>query len=168
MTKTSVVAALAACAIGGTVQAQTACPCNGGLGTQVATAAELQTLLSNKMVCATVGSEQWQEWHNGATSGPVVDYKRGPGDTVDPAATVGSYAIAGDATITYTYGSASYRYAVCRNGTATTFCGAAFGGRDITGATVSATPGLQSCASITPASASVLARPLIQPPQKKK
>jgi hypothetical protein len=118
------------------------------------------------MVCAAVGSEQWQEWHNGGPSGSVVDYKRGPSDPVDPAATVGSYSIASDATITYTYGSQSYKYAVCRNGTATTFCGAAFGGRDITGATVSSSGGLQSCAGITPASALTRTAPLL-PPNKK-
>ena len=122
----------------------------------------LQQLLGGKMVCANLGNEQWQEWHNGTTSGPVVDYKKGPGDPVDPSETVGSYAIsangAADATVAYTYGSSTYRYAVCQNGTSVAFCGASFGGRDILGAVVSAAPGLQSCSGIGAASNSRTSR----------
>lgn len=129
--------------------AQSSCPCTpaGQL-----TAAELVTLLSGKMVCAESGSEKWQEWHNSAT-GEVTDYKRGPADAVDPSEMVGSYAVNVDDTVSYTYGGATYKYAVCPQGASAlyAFCGAAFGGRDITGVLVGGS-GLQSCSTVTPAS----------------
>jgi hypothetical protein len=150
-------ALLLSMALIGAAQGQT-CSCSGN-GTKLGTA-EIQALLSNKMVCASVGGEQWQEWHNGNAGGPLVDYKKGPGDQVDPSATVGSFSISSD-TVTYTYGSQSYQYEVCQTPSGTTFCGAPFGGRNITGAIVSGSPGLRSCNGVTPAAAT--ARPIQVP-----
>jgi len=129
-------------------QAQS-CPCNGGVGTLLSSGTATQSVLANKMVCAQVGSERWQEWHNGGSSGPVVDYKLGPSNPVDPTSTVGSYAISADGTISYTYGSSTFRYAVCQTGGTYAFCGASFGGRDILNAAVPASAGLQNCSNVT-------------------
>jgi hypothetical protein len=109
-------------------------------------------LLANKMVCGNVGGEVWQEWHNGASSGPVVDYKMGPGDPKDPSSTVGSYTTNADNTVTYTYGSGGgpYTYDVCYVGASNTYtyCGASHGGRNITGVRIGGT-GLTSCSAVS-------------------
>jgi hypothetical protein len=132
-------------ALSGVAQAQSGCPCDASA--TLISGAALPALLGNKMVCGNVGGEQWQEWHNGSSSGPVVDYKRGPGHSVDPSTTVGTYAVSGN-TVTYTYGSQSYTYAVCLGNTGRyVFCGAEFGGRNITGVRVGGS-GLQSCTGV--------------------
>ena len=162
--KTIVLAALTT-ALSGAAQSQ-ACICNGGSGTQLTTVAAVQAVLANKMVCAAVGGEQWQEWHNGGASGPVVDYKMGPGHAVDPSSQTGTYQLvdlagnprisrvqrAAGAAVDYTYGANTYTYGVCQTGATYAFCGVAFGGRDITGARVSSTGGLQPCSSVAAAS----------------
>ena len=165
MIKKTIVLAAFALTLSTAAQSQT-CICNGGSGTQLTTVAAVQAVLANKMVCAAVGVEQWQEWHNGVTSGPVVDYKMGPGHPVDPPSAVGTYQVvdlaasprisraqrAAGAAVAYTYGAKTYTYGVCQTGATYAFCGAAFGGRDIMGARVSATGGLQSCSSVAAAS----------------
>lgn len=136
----------------GAAQAQSTCPCVAN-GTRTTNQAALVSLLSNHMVCASVGGEKWQEWHNGSTAsgGPVVDYKLGPTDPKDPSATVGGYVIGADNTVSYTYGSSTYTYAVCSTpSSGYAFCGAAFGGRDITGAVIGGS-GLQSCTGLSSA-----------------
>lgn len=150
-TKTST-ALMLALSLGGlaSAQAQT-CPCGGG--TLLTTGAAVQTLLQGRMVCATFGSERWQEWHNGGAAGELQDYKRGPTDPVDPSEVVGSYLIndtvaGGGAGVRYTYGTNSYAYRVCQSGATVSFCGAALGGRDIIGARVATTGGPQSCATV--------------------
>ena len=162
--KTMVLAALTL-VLSGTAQSQT-CICNSGSGTQLTTVAAVQAVLANKMVCAAAGAEQWQEWHNGGASGPVVGYKMGPGHPVDPSSAAGTYQVvdltanprisraqrAAGAAVAYTYGANTYTYGVCQTGATYAFCGAAFGGRDIMGARVSATGGLQSCSSVAAAS----------------
>lgn len=61
----AIVATLAA---SGAAQAQTpTCSCDA-TAVRTASSAVLSTLLGNKMVCGNVGSEQWQEWHNGGSS----------------------------------------------------------------------------------------------------
>ena len=161
--KTIVLAALTL-ALGGTAQSQT-CICNGGSGTQLNTVAAVQAVLANKMVCAAVGADQWQEWHNGGANGPVMDYKMGPGHPVDPSSAVGTYRVVDlaanptisrtqrgvGAAVAYTYGANTYTYGVCQTGATYAFCGAAFGGRDITAARVSATGGLQPCSNVAAA-----------------
>jgi hypothetical protein len=129
---------------------QPSCPCDSS-ATRTPTVLALTQLLSNKMVCGSSGGDSWQEWHNGSSSGPVVDYKLGPGDPVDPSTTVGSFTINADNTVSYTYGSTSYKYAVCSTARSTyTFCGAAYGGRDLTDLMIGGN-GLQSCVSVAAA-----------------
>lgn len=99
---------------------------------------QLSTVLGNKTVC--VGSAPtWtaQEFHSGATSGSLIDYKRGPGHAVDPSATVGSWAIAGsgnNATVTYSYtGGSTYSWEVFDNGGgAFSFCSGGSSGAEAT------------------------------------
>jgi len=123
----------------GAAQAQS-CSC-GGTGTLDQTA--LSQLVPGKTVCATLGNDSWQEFHQGSAGslgGSLIDYKKGPGDAVDPTETVGSWSISGG-TITHTYGgSSSYSYTVCKiSDTQVTFCG--------NSAPISATlrPGQVSC-----------------------
>ena len=142
--KNAITAALLALAFVGAAQAQSACTCT--TGTRTASAAALSSLLSGKMVCAAVGSEVWQEWHN---AGSLVDYKMGPADRNDPSTVVGSYVVNGDNTISYTYGASTYKYEVCSTASgAYAFCGAQFGGRDILGARVGGKGQLTSCTTV--------------------
>lgn len=137
--------------IGGAAQAQTTtCSCNSSAARTV-DASALAALLSNKMVCGNVGGEVWQEHHNGSASGSLVDYKKGPTDPVDPTTTVGSYVVNSDNTVTYAYsGGGTYTYDVCyvSSSNTYTFCGAAYGGRNITGTRIGGA-GLASCSGIT-------------------
>lgn len=110
--------------------AQQACPC--GSGTRVVGDA-LATLLGGRTVCASAGNESWQEFHSGASSGQLIDWKKGPQDPVDPTEAVGSWQVGNDL-VTYTYGSTSYAYSVCTvPGETLNFCSAS---RNVTGATV--------------------------------
>jgi len=86
------------------------------------------TAIFGKTVCATIGSQKWQEYHGGGlTGGSLIDYKKGPSDPVDPTKTVGSWNTSGtDASsqVTYNYGSGgSYSYAVHLSGGTYTLCG---------------------------------------------
>jgi len=80
----------------------------------------IATLLSNKYGCAIRGDEKWNELHQGTGLGPnnVQDYKKGPGDPIDPTKVVGTYKItdngaASPGTILYDYGpAAKYTYVV--------------------------------------------------------
>ena len=120
-------------------QAQSTCSCGG---TQVVGSA-LQTLLSNRTVCAASGNESWQEFHHPA--GPLVDWKKGPSDPVDPSETVGSWSLGGNK-VNYNYGSGgTYQYDVCVAGSTVNFCG---GSRNITGATLR--QGQVSCSASAP------------------
>lgn len=129
--------AMAALALGGTARAQCACD---GSATRTADATVLASLLSDKMVCANLGNDTWQEHHK--PGGELWDYKLGS-DARDPSAMVGSYTINADNTVTYNYGTSSFSYQVCRAnaGGLFTFCGPS----KITNAKISDTPGLQSC-----------------------
>jgi hypothetical protein len=117
------------------------CSCAPG-SKQTTNNTQLVNLLTNRMVCANVGNEKWQEHHN--PNGKLWDYKLGPTDTRDPSAEVGTYSIANNL-VTYNYGSESYTYAVCAVGTSSyTFCGQ----RTISGAKVGGS-GLTSCAGVS-------------------
>lgn len=162
-------------AFAGAAQAQDNCPCNGGVGTQLTgtTNPTLGAALAGKMVCGAVGNERWQEWHNGtAASGVVVDFKRGPGHPVDPSGQVGTYSVStagATSTVSYAYGgSNNYAYRVCRVGsTSYAFCGAALGGRDITGVIVGGSGSLQSCDMVVnQAGTTAGARPQVKTPTK--
>lgn len=79
--------------------------------------------LGGKTVC--VGSAPtWtnQEYHSGATSGPLIDYKRGPGHAVDPTSTIGSWSIAGDQIQYFYTGGATYIFDVYEKSGAYSFC----------------------------------------------
>jgi hypothetical protein len=133
-------------AYAGAAQAQAVCSCNAQ-ATRTADQAMLTTLLSGKMVCGNVGSERWQEWHNGSSSGPIVDYKLGPTHPVDPSKTIGNYTVNADNTVTYNYGAgAPYTYDVCFVAASNTYtyCGANYGGRNITSVRIGGA-GLQNC-----------------------
>lgn len=113
--------------------------------------AQLTALLPGKVVCARNGLEwKWQELHvgaPGATSGALIDYKKGPNDPVDPSKNVGNWQIAGNgnnATVVYSYtafGAAGpYSHTVHDNGNGTySFCG---GGPEVV-ATVQSGPACQ-------------------------
>jgi hypothetical protein len=157
ITKTSL-AALLTLACAGAAQAQS-CACDPR-STRTANNAALVALLANRMVCGQVDGEKWQEWHNGTGGGPIVDYKLGPTDKSDPSTTVGTYSVSNNS-VTYDYGSGgTYKYDVCvsSSGTSYTFCGAQYGGRDISGAMIGGN-GLQSCAVLA---AAVSARPPVK------
>ena len=153
MSKKLAIAALLALA--GAAQAQTlppsTCSCDATPGaTRTVTNADLVLLLTNRMVCGNVGGEKWQEWHNGSSSGPIVDYKLGPGVAPDPSTQVGTYAVSNNE-VTYTYdgGGGTYKYEVClaSGGGSYTFCGAKNFGRDITGVKIGGS-GLQNCSAV--------------------
>ena len=111
-------------------------------GTIVFPAAVLRSTLSGHTVCATRGSERWQEFHD--PSGSLIDYKRGPADPVDKTETVGTWATSIAvfvATVTYNYGSGgTYIYTLRKQTDGTyDFCGS--GGNNVFGATVMAGSG---------------------------
>jgi hypothetical protein len=69
-------------------------------------------VLVGSTACYPSAGPNWtnQEYLSG---GNVIDYKKGPGDPVDPTSQVGTYVINGDDTITYQYGgSDNYTYSV--------------------------------------------------------
>lgn len=104
--------------------------------TQV-TGAALATLISGQTVCATRGSDRWQEQHQGGPlSGSLSDYKKGPTDPIDPTETVGTWSVNTTAnTVTYTYtGGSSYTYSVYNDGGTYSFCTAPGGAVVVTGA----------------------------------
>src|SRR6185436_20314716 len=78
-------------------------------------AARLTMMLPGKYVCVgTFPNATWNELHGGAANNTgsisdiITDYKKGPGDPVDPSEQVGTYSITGGAAagqITYNYGS---------------------------------------------------------------
>ena len=88
---------------------------------------QLQDLLGGNTVCATRGSDRWQEEHR--VGGQLWDYKLGPSHKVDPSKELGSWSVGGvdDSEVTYNYtafGSlVSYTFTVFDNGNGTySFC----------------------------------------------
>jgi hypothetical protein len=74
------------------------------------TGAQLVSTLNGKYVCAKrpPNGDTWNEFHRGVGTGPfpIIDYKRGPADPVDPSEVVGTYKIdTTNNTVTYDYGS---------------------------------------------------------------
>lgn len=87
---------------------------------------QINSLLVGKMVCATVGSDKWQEEIN--TDGTLYDWKLGPNHAVDPRTQVGNWSIVGtgvNTKIRFSYtGDTSYDYSVDQiNATTFDFCG---------------------------------------------
>lgn len=116
--------------------------------------ANLQNFLAGKMVCAAIpGGDRWQEHHQGSgvTASPLVDYKKGPSDLVDPSKQVGTWQASNgaDATVTYTYGSLIYTYLVCAVPNIATAASITFvpsgAGTLITGATLFASGAPTAC-----------------------
>ena len=111
-------------------QAQAACTGN----TRISSVTTLSNLLGNKTVCfpaTTVDPMTWQEKHvrvGAATTGALIDFKRGPGHPVDPSATVGTWTVTGsngqNARVVHDYGAGvTYSYSVHDNGDGThSFC----------------------------------------------
>ena len=133
--KTLILAASASIALASFSEAATA-GCSAPASTPINTVSALTTLLSGKTVCvpdATPASWKWQEYHQ--AGGDLVDYKKGPSDTIDPSEKVGTWAVSGNtngqrARVTHDYGTGGkYTYTVFDNGGAKySFCG---GGQDI-------------------------------------
>jgi len=88
---------------------------------------QLTTLLTGKTVCGSAGTDQWQEEHK--ASGELWDYKKGPGDPVDPEEKVGTWSVQSggiaSGKINYQYdGGTGFSYTVYDNGNGTySFCG---------------------------------------------
>ena len=79
-------------------------------GSTRVTGTALNTLIEGNTVCATRGSEVWQEQHR--AGGQLWDYKMGPGHPVDPTKQVGTWSISRSA-VTYCYtGGLCYSYSV--------------------------------------------------------
>jgi hypothetical protein len=140
-------------AYAGLAQAQSTTICTCDSSAVRVDSGTLTGLLTNKMVCGKIGSEVWQEWHNGGAVGQLVDYKKGPGDPVDPSAVVGSYVVNGDNTVSYSYPvppTATYKYDVClvSSTNSYTFCGANYGGRNVVGVRIGGA-GPTSCSGVS-------------------
>lgn len=82
--------------------------------TNQVTGSAINTLLSGSLVCGRPAAgyggstaDRWQEEHQ--AGGQLFDYKRGPGDPVDPREQVGTWASSGNS-VTYTYGSGTVTY----------------------------------------------------------
>jgi hypothetical protein len=79
---------------------------------------QLEGTFGGNTVCATRGNDSWQEYHQ--VGGALIDWKRGPNDTVDPSKQVGTWSIqgtGGNASMVYDYGSGgTFSYQVYDNG----------------------------------------------------
>lgn len=121
----------------GNAVAQQNCPCAGG---SRLSAADISTLLSGKTVCAVLGTDRWQEWHNGASFFELGENFANP-DLAGTWSTSGSGA---NAIVSYAYtGGSTWAYNVCQDGANVHFCSATPGGRNVTNAIVRA--GKASC-----------------------
>lgn len=121
-----------------TAQAQVACPCGGGTRMD---ATQINSTLNGNTVCAILGAERWQEWHNGSAIFEL-------GNNPPGGENVGTWSVAGtdanDSTVTYNYGSGgSYPYSMCVEGATPPFSYHFCGAKIITNATVQ--PGQGGC-----------------------
>lgn len=91
------------------------------------TASQLTLLLNSNMVCGSAGTDRWQEEHR--AGGELWDFKKGPGDPVDPEERVGTWSVlsGGHAAglVNYVYsGGSTFSYTVYNDGGGTySFCG---------------------------------------------
>lgn len=101
----------------------------------------LTTLVSGNTVCATKGTDKWQEQHR--SGGQLWDYKKGASDPVDPSKQVGTWRIASNE-VTYSYtGDSSYTYSVHDEGGGASYSFCSNGSVVVSGATFK--PGNSSC-----------------------
>lgn len=103
----------------------------------------IRSLVGGNTVCGRPGasypggagsSDRWQEEHQGANSGPLVDYKLGDGHPIDPRKQVGTWDTVGAATarIEHAYtGGPTYQWTVHNNTTYYSFCTAAGGAEHV-------------------------------------
>lgn len=100
-----------------TSQAQQSCPCGGG---SRMTDTQISNLLGSNTVCAIVGNERWQEWHNGNAIYELGNNANGEN--------VGTWSVIGTgdtALVNYNYGTGgAYSYVVCDQNPLYHFCGA--------------------------------------------
>jgi len=120
-------------AISGMWAGQALAQCSAGAGT---TQVVLLSRLQGTTVCGRPGAnypgpggvgspDRWQEQH--LAGGQLWDYKKGPGDAVDPSKQMGTWSVANDtsasATITHSYtGGPSFTYTVFNTGGVLSFC----------------------------------------------
>ncbi len=80
------------------------------------------TALSGKTLCVTKSNgDRFQEFHQGASGGDLIDYKRGT-NPVDPTKKVGTWRAEGN-DVVYDYGRGmQYRYTVYQRGNSGNFC----------------------------------------------
>jgi len=101
----------------------------------------LTTLISGNTVCATQGTDKWQEQHRSGAQ--LWDYKKGSSDPVDPSKQVGTWVIASN-NVTYSYtGGPSYTYTVHDEGGGASYSFCSNGSVVVGGATFK--PGNSSC-----------------------
>ncbi|MFO1325810.1 MAG: hypothetical protein U1F56_00510 [Rubrivivax sp.] len=100
----------------GTTRVTSGTPADGGTS-----GGNFAGFITNARVCASRGTDRWQEWHQ--SGGPLFDWKLGPGHAMDPRKQVGTWTSSNgaNATVTHTYGSNSYVWAICRTNAAAPF-----------------------------------------------
>ena len=100
--------------------AQLTCSCIPSLPRISGTA--LSNLIVGQTACATLGGSSWQSYHQ--SGGSLIDYKKGPGDPVDPSKVMGTWSINNDK-VQYNYGTGGlFEYEVCGTSSSATYCGA--------------------------------------------
>jgi len=105
------------------------------------TGSALTTLVSGNTVCATVGTDKWQEQHRSGAQ--LWDYKKGASDPVDPSKQVGTWGI-GANSVTHSYtGGPSYTYTIHDEGGGASYSFCSSGSVVVSGATFK--PGNSSC-----------------------
>ncbi|MBG6080408.1 hypothetical protein [Rubrivivax gelatinosus] len=83
-------------------------------GTTRLSRGQINSQIIGNTMCATSGGDRWQEYH--ASSGDLIDYKKGPADPVDPSEKVGTWVINGavaNTVLVHRYDSQSFSWAVC-------------------------------------------------------
>ena len=116
---------------GGTTRVISGTPASPNSG-----AGDFLTFITNATSCAARGGGRWQEVH--ATNLDLIDWKFGSTSTMDPTKKVGTWSATtgASATVTHTYGSTSYTWAICQVGTALTYTLVSPTAGTVTGATV--------------------------------
>jgi len=95
--------------------------------------------ITGATICAARGTDRWQEFH--ASNGDLIDYKLGPEsptNKVDPTKKVGIWSASNgaNATVTHTYGTTNFEWAICRVGTGLTYTLVSLTGGTVNGATI--------------------------------
>jgi hypothetical protein len=119
MIRRALLAGVATIGLAGGARAQCSCAANQVTNGYTAQDQNLSGAAAGQTVCVANGAG-WenQEYHaSGPTTGVLIDYKKGPGDPIDPTKTIGTWMISGTGTstaVTYSYaGGSTWQYAVC-------------------------------------------------------